>query len=147
MASTEELDFEKFISFKTNHLSPKPTSHFSHTSHLFLFLSASSHIILFFFSSSTLLSSSITLRPHKPTISSSSRSFLEIHQHCEEYKKGNNFPSYGRSFLLLPYVTTFLCSISLLDQGFSMRFINIVKNIKKITTFLIVVDLFFFYHI
>jgi len=50
--------------------------------------------------------------------------FSEIHEHREEHKKGNNFSSSLLFFVLLLYVTTFLCSFSMVDECFSLRFMN-----------------------
>jgi len=68
----------------------------------------------------------------------------EIHEHREEHQKGNNFSTI---FILLPYLTPFLCHIdillsyllfcciSVLDQCFALRFMSTMKNTEKVTTF------------
>jgi len=55
----------------------------------------------------------------------------EIDEQIEEQKKGQSFYSSLPSFQLLPYVTTFLCTISVLDKAFlgdAWRFTNTWMN-------------------
>jgi len=55
----------------------------------------------------------------------------------EEHPKGLSFFSSLRSFMLLPYVTTFLCTTPLFDEGFSLRFMKRMKDTKKAKVFLL----------
>ena len=71
----------------------------------------------------------------------------QIHEHREEHKKSNNFFSSLRFFVLLSYLTIFLCSFPLLDRCFALKFISTVKNTKKLTNFFLLCDFSFFYHI
>jgi len=57
------------------------------------------------------------------------------HEHREKHQKGNNYSSSLLFSFRLPYLTTFLCCISLFDGCFALICMNTVKNTKKITTF------------
>jgi len=52
--------------------------------------------------------------------------------------------SFLQSFLLLPYVTTSLCSTSLLDEYFSLTFMKIMNHTKKVEVFLFLWPVLFF---
>jgi len=54
----------------------------------------------------------------------------QIHEHCEKHWKGNNFFLSMWLFVLLSYLTIFLCSFSLLDECFALRFISTMKYKK-----------------
>jgi len=51
-----------------------------------------------------------------------------LNELIEEHQKGLSFFSSLWSFMFLPYVTTFLCTTPLFDEGFSLRFTRRMKN-------------------
>jgi len=73
----------------------------------------------------------------------------QIHEHSEEHKKGNNIFCFSVIFFYSTIFNyfSFLWSISMLDEYFALRFMNTVKNTKKVTTFLLLCDFLFFYYI
>jgi len=60
-----------------------------------------------------------------------------LNELIKEHQKGLSFFSSFRSFMFLPYLTTFLCTTPLFDEGFSLSFMRRMKNTKKAKAFLL----------